>query len=136
MYNIERFREAHRLYIDVALREIRSEIKMSDWIWFIFPQLRVFGRSQKSVYYGMENAEEARMFYDDEYLGANLREICKALLECKSNDAYAIMGSPDNMKLYSSMTLFYIATGDKLFSDVLDKFYGGKPDELTVLFLK
>lgn len=79
----------------------------------------------------MENAEEAKAFYEDDYLGANLREICKALLECESNDALAVMGYPDNLKLCSSMTLFYLATGDKLFADVLDKFYDGKQDEVT-----
>lgn len=46
------------------------------------------------------------------------------------------MGYPDNMKLQSSMTLFYIATGDELFKMVLDKFYGGKMDENTVDFLQ
>ena len=54
------------------------------------------------------------------------------LLECESNDALEVLGYPDNLKLCSSMTLFYIATEDKLFADVLEKFYGGKQDELTL----
>ncbi len=104
-------------------------------MWYIFPQLKALGRSYKSIYFGIENTEEARLFYNDSYLGENLRKICRALLECESNDALEVMGSPDNLKLRSSMTLFYIATKDKLFSDVLNKFYGGKQCELTAAYL-
>ncbi len=60
------------------------------------------------------------------------KEICQALLECESSDALEVMGYPDNLKLCSSMTLFYIATGDELFKKVIDKFYDGKQDEATV----
>lgn len=131
MYNIERFYDVHKAYFDIALREIQSGRKQSHWMWFIFPQLKSLGRSQNAIYFGVENAEEAKLFYEDEYLGANLREISKALLECESDNALEVMGYPDNFKLCSSMTLFYLATGDKLFSDVLQKFYDGKQDEIT-----
>ena len=83
----------------------------------------------------MENAEEARLFYNNRYLGTNLKKICRALLECESSDALEVMGSPDNLKLRSSMTLFYLATKDELFADVLNKFYGGKQCELTAAYL-
>lgn len=131
MYNIERFYDVHKAYFDIALREIQSGRKQSHWMWFIFPQLKSLGRSQNAIYFGVENAEEAKLFYEDEYLGANLREISKALLECESSDAFEVMGYPDNLKLCSSMTLFFLATGDKLFADVIEKFYDGKRDEVT-----
>lgn len=132
MYNIERFYEVHKIFYDTALNEIRAGRKISHWMWYIFPQLKFLGHSYNAVYYGLENAEEAKSFYDDDYLGSNLREICQALLECESSDALQVMGYPDNLKLCSSMTLFYIATGDELFRKVLDKFYDGKQDEVTV----
>lgn len=131
MYNIERFQDAHRIYFEDALREIRSGRKQTHWMWFIFPQLKQLGRSYTAIYFGMENADEAKAFYDDPYLGSNLKEICRALLECKSDNALEIMGYPDNIKLCSSMTLFYLATGDDLFSDVLNKFYDGRQCEIT-----
>lgn len=135
MYNIERFYDVHRIYFEDALKEIQSGRKQTHWMWYIFPQLKSLGRSYKAVYFGMENAEEARLFYNDNYLGANLKEICRALLECESNNAFEVMGYTDNLKLCSSMTLFYLATGDKLFSDVLQKFYDGKQDKATIKFL-
>lgn len=132
MYNIERFYEVHKAYFNTALEEIRLGRKRSHWMWYIFPQLKILGHSYNAVYYGLENAEEAKAFYDDDYLGSNLREICQVLLECESSDALQVMGYPDNLKLCSSMTLFYIATGAELFKKVLDKFYDEKQDEVTV----
>lgn len=132
MYNLERFYDVHKAYFDIALKEIQSGRKQSHWMWFIFPQLKSLGRSQNAIYFGIENAEEAKLFYEDDYLGTNLKEICHALLECESNNAFEVMGHPDNLKLCSSMTLFYLATGDKIFADVLQKFYNGNQDALTV----
>jgi uncharacterized protein (DUF1810 family) len=130
-YNIERFYRVQELYYPFALREIQRGRKESHWMWYIFPQLKSLGKSHNAIFYGMENSEEAKLFYEDGYLGANLREICRALLECQSNNAFEVMGSPDNIKLRSSMTLFYLATGDSLFADVLEKFYNGEQDPVT-----
>lgn len=136
MYNIERFYEVHKVFYPAALKEIQSGRKRFHWMWYIFPQLKFLGQSYNAVYYGLENAEEAKAFYDDDYLGGNLREICQALLECESSDALQVMGYPDNLKLCSSMTLFYIATGDELFKDLLKKFFNGAADELTMSYIK
>lgn len=135
-YSIQRFYDVHKLFYNTALKEIRAGRKETHWMWFIFPQLKTLGHSSNSIYYGIENAEEARLFYNDSLLGNNLREICHALLECESNDALRVMGFVDELKLKSSMTLFYIATGDKLFADVLDKFYNGQQDEQTLFYLR
>jgi len=131
-YKIKRFYYEHKLNYDTALREIKKERKLTHWIWYVFPQLKVLGSSDKAIYYGIENSEEARLYYEDAYLGVKFREICQALLECKSDNPLEVMGYPDNLKLQSSMTLFYIATGDELFKKVLDKFYGGREDPKTV----
>ena len=135
-YNIKRFHYEHRLNYGTALREIKNERKDTHWIWYIFPQLKVLGSSDRAIYYGIENTEEAKNYYNDPYLGEKIREICQALLECKSSNPLVVMGYPYNMKLQSSMTLFYMATGDELFKKVLDKFFEGKIDDKTVSFLE
>lgn len=135
-YHIERFYSEHKQNFETALREIKNGRKFSHWIWYVFPQLKILGSSEKAVFYGIENAEEARLYYNDKYLGKKLREICEALVECKSDNPLEVMGYPDNLKLCSSMTLFYLSTGDDLFKKVLDKFYGGKTDEKTVSYLE
>lgn len=131
-YNIDRFYYEHKLYFDSALSEIKQGKKRTHWIWYIFPQLKVLGSSEKAIYYGMECSQEARDYYNDPYLGESLRKICRALLECASSDPDEVMGYPDNFKLQSSMTLFYMATEDELFQKVLDKFFEGRVDPQTV----
>ena len=71
------------------------------------------------------------------YLGKNLREISEALLKLDTNDPNAVMGSPDDLKLRSSMTLFAEANpGEEIFQKVLDKFYGGAKDGRTLTILR
>ena len=130
--NISRFYEPHRQFFDAALAEIKVGRKQSHWMWYIFPQLKTLGRSPTAIYYGLKNTDEAKEFYDDEYLGENLKTICRALLECETDDALEVFGYPDNLKLCSSMTLFYQATDDELFGLVLKKFYNGEQDSLTL----
>lgn len=132
MYNISRFYEPHNQFFDIALEEIKAGRKQSHWMWYIFPQLKTLGYSSTAVYYGLENTDEAKDFYDDSYLGENLKGICRALLDCKSSDPLEVFGYPDNLKLCSSMTLFYQATDDELFALVLKKFYNGEQDSLTL----
>jgi uncharacterized protein (DUF1810 family) len=47
--------------------------------------------------------------------------------------AHEIFGSPDDLKLRSSMTLFARAASDTPeFQQVLDRYFDGKPDERTL----
>ena len=87
--------------------------------------------------YSIKSIEEAKAFLDHPYLGKNLKEICKVLLDTKSNDASYVMGYPDDLKLCSSMTLFIEADPEeKLFQQVLDKFFNGRKDSRTLDILK
>ena len=131
-YDIKRFVDAHKYSFDDALAEIKNGRKESHWMWYIFPQILGLGLSPTSQYYAINNLEEARMFFDDEYLGMNLMEICEALLDLRTNDAEKVFGYPDNLKLKSSMTLFSIAIPEvSIFDKVLEKFYNGERDSAT-----
>jgi uncharacterized protein (DUF1810 family) len=66
-------------------------------------------------------------------LGDRLIRISAELLKLESTDARAVLGSPDDLKLRSSMTLFSLLPGtDDVFDAVLRKFFGGIKDEKTV----
>jgi uncharacterized protein (DUF1810 family) len=109
-----------------ALAEIKAGRKESHWMWFIFPQLEGLGFSGTAHYYGIQGLDEAKEYLADETLGSRLREISTALLSLPTNDPRGIFGSPDYLKLSSSMTLFAMAAPDeKVFADVLNKYYGG-----------
>lgn len=76
--------------------------------------------------------EEAQAYLGHPLLGARLRECTRLLVQTDGRSIHQILGSPDDMKLRSSLSLFAAATADnKLFFDALDKFYGGQADPLT-----
>lgn len=132
MYNLQRFIDAQERIYPVALEEIKSGMKTSHWMWFIFPQIKGLGFSKTAQYYGIEDLQEAKEYYQHPILGTRLIEITSELLKLDANDPEFVMGYPDNLKLKSSMTLFYAASGDELFIQVLDKYYNGERDDLTL----
>ena len=136
-YNLERFVSRQKDTYDTAYKELSRGMKQSHWMWWIFPQIIGLGMTSISKEYSIKSIEEARAFLDHPYLGKNLKEICKVLLDTKSNDASYVMGYPDDLKLCSSMTLFIEADPEeKLFQQVLDKFFNGRKDSRTLDILK
>jgi uncharacterized protein (DUF1810 family) len=132
-FDLERFVAAQQGVYEGALRELRQGRKTGHWIWFIFPQLAGLGRSEMSRFYGIGSLEEARAYLDHPVLGTRLRECVGAVLAVPSGvTADKIFGSLDAMKARSSMTLFHrTAPDDPLFSEVLERFYGGVADQST-----
>jgi uncharacterized protein (DUF1810 family) len=134
---LERFKEAQERDFAIALQEIKNGRKRSHWMWYIFPQLAGLGMTETSRYYAIKNMQEATDYLMDEELGNRLAEICRVLLELDMNDPRNIFGSPDDLKLHSSITLFdAVPATFPVFGRVLDKFYGGKRDTRTLELLK
>ena len=133
---LDRFLDAQRGDYAAALAEVRRGRKTSHWMWYIFPQIAGLGQSSTARYYSIRDLEEAREYYAHPVLGQRLREISGALLELRGSDPVAVFGGIDSMKLKSSMTLFALAAPhDPLFRQVLDKYYGGEQDALTLRIL-
>ncbi len=131
-YHTDRFVEAHELCYPMALLEIKNGHKRSHWMWYIFPQLKGLGNSYRSRYYGISCVEEVKEYMKNKYLRNNTLEICNELLKL-DNDINNIFGYPDNLKLKSSMTLFeYSCPEEQVFKDIIDKFYNGERDKLTL----
>lgn len=131
--SINRFIEAQERDFEIALLEIQSGKKRSHWMWYIFPQIKGLGISAAAEYYGINGIWEGKAYLNDNYLKNNLLKICNALLQIESNNANEVMGYPDNLKLKSSMTLFnYIDPSEKVFKEVLNKFYNGEIDNRTL----
>ena len=131
--DLTRFIEAQEGDYQRALSEIRQGKKRSHWMWYIFPQLKGLGHSPMAQRYAIRDMEEAKAYLADRVLGPRLIEISQALLGLSSSDATAVMGTPDDLKLRSCMTLFSLVPGaDPVFARVLDKFYGGRRDELSI----
>ncbi len=134
--NIERYIEAHEIEYKQALEEIKSGKKKTHWMWYIFPQIKGLGMSSTSKYYAIKNIEEAQAYLNNEYLYNHLIEICKELMKLNTNNITEVLPYPDNYKLCSSMTLFYLTNPkEEIFKQVLDKYYNGKLDEKTIEIL-
>ncbi len=134
--NLERFIEAQERDYESALEEMKNGKKETHWIWYIFPQLKGLGMSYFANYYGIEDLEEAKAYFENEYLRNHLLEITEAVFSIPTNNIKSVMDSPDDLKLKSSMTLFYEATKEEIFKQVLEKYYEGKLDEQTIRLLK
>lgn len=134
---MERFYPVHERSFETALAEVRDGYKVSHWMWYIFPQLRGLGYSYAAQHYGLQDLAEARRFAADPVLGENLRTITQALLEQPIRNAYTVFGDIDAMKLRSCMTLFELADPDcGLYAQVLEAFFGGSRDQMTLQLLR
>jgi uncharacterized protein (DUF1810 family) len=136
--DLDRFvvaQDEHATY-DRALSELRAGRKTSHWMWFVFPQVSGLGQSPTAKHFELAGLDEARAYLDHEVLGPRLLECCRALLALEGATAEQVLGAVDAMKLRSSMTLFARADPDeRVFPDVLDRFFGGRADERTIRLL-
>lgn len=131
--NLDRFKSAQRGSYEEALEEMRRGRKNGHWMWYIFPQVSGLGMSATSLYYGIRGLEEAEAYMADAVLGPRLIEISEALLDIATDDPREVFWYPDDLKLRSSMTLFAAAAPEQaVFKKVLDKFFGGKADDMTL----
>ena len=134
--DLSRFTAAQQSSYQTALGEIRRGRNISHWMWYIFPQVAGLGMSPTSQYYAISGLKEAEAYLDDPVLGPRLVEISNALMNLDTSDADDVFGWPDNMKLRSSMTLFsLVPSADPVFGKVLDKYFGGEPDDMTLRIL-
>lgn len=132
-YNLARFVEAQGGTFEQACAELRRGRKTGHWMWFIFPQIAGLGLSAMSQKYAIGSVAEARAYLAHPVLGPRLREICGIVNGIEGRTVYQVFGSPDDMKLRSSMTLFAQASEEKaVFVEVIEKYFGGERDEKTV----
>lgn len=132
-YDLKRFVRAQAPVYRTVVEELREGRKRGHWMWFVFPQLRGLGASAMAVRYGISSLGEARSYLRHGVLGLRLRECTRLVNEVQGRSAAEIFGSPDDLKLRSSMTLFAAATDDNDdFVTLLEKYYDGRRDPLTL----
>jgi uncharacterized protein (DUF1810 family) len=132
-FDLRRFVSAQAGVYRSVVQELRGGRKRGHWMWFVFPQLRGLGSSPMAARYGISSLEEARAYLRHGVLGPRLRECTQLVNQVRGRSITEIFGSPDDLKLRSSMTLFAHATDDNQdFVTVLDEYYYGQEDPLTV----
>jgi uncharacterized protein (DUF1810 family) len=133
-----RFLDAQNEIYAQVIKELTVGRKRTHWMWFIFPQLAGLGRSATAQHYAIRDLDQARRYLADPILGDRLRQVVKLMIDQKRKSAFEILGSPDDRKFRSCLTLFREAASedsDTLFSIALDQFYNGQPDDRTLKLL-
>ena len=106
--DLSRF-EAHQKEFDQALGEVESGRKRSHWMWYVFPQVAGLGITPTSRTYAIRTVAEAEAFILHPVLGPAYRRIVDAVWHQVVEEGVtvgALFGSPDDLKLVSSLTLF------------------------------
>ncbi len=136
-FDLNRFLQAQERIYGAVLAELKGGQKRTHWMWFIFPQSDGLGHSPTAKFYAIKGIEEARAYLEHPRLGPRLRECAEAVMAVEGRSASAIFGYPDDMKLRSSMTLFAAAAEEphSVFDRVLDKYFGGERDSVTLNIL-
>jgi uncharacterized protein (DUF1810 family) len=132
-FGLQRFVDAQARNYDQALAELRRGRKTSHWMWYVFPQIAGLGASAMAQTYAIGSLAEARAYLAHPVLGARLRDCVAATLAVQGRTAHEIFGSPDDLKVRSSLTLFVQAAPDEpLFREALAKSFDGEPDPRTL----
>lgn len=135
-----RFLDAQDQIFGQVVDELTLGRKATHWLWFIFPQLEGLGRSAMAQHYAIRDLDQARRYLADPVLGLRLRRAVKLMNDHQGKSALEILGSPDDLKFRSCLTLFREAASDhsdrELFTNALEQFYRGQPDERTLALLR
>lgn len=135
--SLARFLHAQEPVLASVLDELRAGRKTGHWMWFVFPQIEGLGSSPTARHYALRSLAEARAYLAHPVLGPRLRQCVETVTAVRTRSAAAIFGSPDDMKLRSSLTLFVEAAPDEaVFQRGLDRFFSGEADPLTLARLR
>ena len=136
-HDLARFVDAQAPVLGAVMAELAAGRKRSHWMWFVFPQIEGLGFSAMAQRYAIGSLEEARAYLAHPVLGERLRRCTDLVLAVEGRGITAILGSPDDLKFRSSMTLFgRAAPGEERFQAALDRCFAGEPDAATLARLE
>lgn len=132
-FDLRRFVEAQAPTYADALAELKAGKKRSHWMWYVFPQYAGLGRSSMAERFAIRSIDEAKAYLRHRILGPRLVECAQAVLDVHGKTAHDIFGSPDDLKLRSSATLFSrVSEPGSVFHRILERYFEGEPDERTL----
>ena len=135
-YQLQRFVDAQDAVWDAVTHELASGQKTSHWMWFVFPQLAVLGRSATAKFYGIRDVGEAKAYMAHPLLGRRLVDCARLLLQLRDRSARQVFGPVDAMKLHSCLTLFAaVAPDEPAFREGLERFFDSQGDPVTLQYL-
>jgi uncharacterized protein (DUF1810 family) len=131
-FDLQRFLDAQAPIYARVVAELRRGQKQSHWMWFVFPQLAGLGHSAMAQRFAIASREEAVAYLGHGVLGFRLKECTALIMAVEGRTVREILGSPDDLKFQSSMTLFSAVSSDPEFAAAIAKLYGGRSDQRTL----
>jgi uncharacterized protein (DUF1810 family) len=134
-FDLARFIDAQAPVYRQVVAELGRGRKQSHWMWFIFPQLAGLGFSVMAQRFAIASRDEATAYLRHPVLAPRLIECTRLVNAVEGSTIREILGSPDDLKFCSSMTLFAVVSSAPEFPAALEKYYGGEADPRTLELL-
>lgn len=134
-YDLTRFVDAQRTVYSRVISELSDGRKQSHWMWFIFPQIVGLGSSAMAQRFAIGSREEAVAYLAHDLLGPRLIECTRLVLSIEDRTINDILGSPDDMKFRSCMTLFGAVSDNAIFDEAVTRYFPGGKDRATLAIL-
>ena len=134
-FDLQRFVDAQAPVYPRVVAELRQGRKQSHWMWFIFPQLAGLGHSAMARRFAISSREEAVAYLAHGVLGPRLAECTSLVNAVEGRTIREILGSPDDLKFCSSMTLFGAVSDEPVFDQALARYFAGERDGATLEML-
>jgi uncharacterized protein (DUF1810 family) len=101
----------------------------------ITPQIAGLGFSAMAQRFAIGSRAEAVAYLDHDILGPRLLECTRLVLAASEKTITGILGSPDDMKFRSCMTLFDTVSQQQIFAEAIGTFYPEGKDPATLAIL-
>jgi uncharacterized protein (DUF1810 family) len=135
-YELRRFVDAQSPVYPQVVAELSSGRKRTHWMWFVFPQIAGLGLNAMAQRFAIKSKREAEAYLAHELLGPRLIECSRLVMAASEKRIEDILGSPDDMKFRSSMTLFDVVSKQEIFAEAIGTFYPEGPDPSTLRILR
>jgi uncharacterized protein (DUF1810 family) len=135
-FDLRRFVDAQAAVYRQVVEELSHGRKRTHWMWFIFPQIAGLGFSAMAQRFAIGSRAEAVAYLKHDPLGPRLVECTRLVLAAREKTITDILGSPDDMKFRSCMTLFDVVSQQEIFAEAITAFYPDGKDRATLAILK
>jgi len=135
-FDLRRFVDAQAAVYGQVVEELSHGRKQTHWMWFIFPQIAGLGFSAMAQRFAIGSRAEAAAYLEHDLLGPRLVECTRLVMAASEKTITDILGSPDDMKFRSCMTLFDAVSKQEIFAEAIAAFYPDGRDRATLALLE
>jgi uncharacterized protein (DUF1810 family) len=136
-FDLRRFVDAQASIYPQVVEELSRGRKRSHWMWFVFPQIAGVGFSAMAQRFAIgSRAERPLPILAHDLLGPHFIDCTRLVMGASEKTINDILGSPDDMKFRSSMTLFDAVSKQEIFAEAIATFYPAGKDPATIEILR